>query len=348
MKSYALSVLDNLPTAIAVVSETGGITYGNREFSNTFGPGAEDWFKTATRSVGGERGWLQGVFLAQQTEEHVIDVEYNGRTYRVARVPSPATPLGAVLSFEDVTQQREAEQAKSDFTSMIVHDLRGPLSGIQGTLDYILGGDTAKFDPLHEELLREANRESERMMSLINELLDFSKIESGNFEVEKEPVQLAAVLKRSVLSLQSVASRDNVYLVSGHGSDLPIISGSVEKLTQAVINLISNSVKFTPKKGVISVVAQVVRDQEGPKAVIVTVTDSGVGIKSDERGRIFEKYKQSKTKSVRGGGGTGLGLYIVKQIIEAHGGEVNVASIENQGTSMVVRLPIRRAAPAAA
>jgi signal transduction histidine kinase len=348
MKNYALSILDNLPTAIAVVNETGAITYGNHEFTSTFGPGAEEWFKAATRTVGGERGWLQGFFLAQEGEQHEIDVDFNSRTYHVQRVPSPPTPLGVALEFEDVTRQREAEQAKSDFTSMIVHDLRGPLSGIQGSIDFILGGDTARFDPLHEELLREANRESERMMGLINELLDFSKIESGNFEVEKEAVQLAAVLKRSVLSLQSVASRDSVYLMSAHGLELPTINGSVEKLTQAIINLISNSVKFTPKKGVISVGAQVIRDEQGPKAVVLTVTDSGTGIKGEDRNKIFEKYKQSKSKSFRGGGGTGLGLYIVKQIVEAHGGEVNVASIEGQGTCMIVKIPVRRATPAAA
>lgn len=347
MKTYALSVLDNLPTSIAVITESGSITYGNHEFSNTFGPTAEEWFKAATRSVGGERGWLQGFFLTQQGELHEIDVDYSGRTYHVERVPSPPTPLGVALSFVDVTRQREAEQAKSDFTSMIVHDLRGPLSGIQGTLDFILGGDTAKFDPLHEELLREAKRESERMMGLINELLDFSKIESGNFEVEKDPVQIAGVLRRAVVSLQSVASRDNVFLLSAHGPELPTITGSIEKLTQAIINLLSNSVKFTPKKGVISVGAQVIRDEVGPKSVIITVTDSGVGIKPEDRGKLFEKYKQTKSKSFRGGGGTGLGLYIVKQIIEAHGGEVNVASIEGQGTCMVVRIPVRRAAAAA-
>src|SRR5687768_493121 len=344
MKNYALSVLDNLPTSIAVVMETGAVTYGNHQFTRTFGPGAEEWFKAATRSFGGERGWLQGFFLAQHNEDHEIDVDFNGRTYHVCRVPTPPTNLGVVLSFEDVTVQREAEQAKSDFTSMIVHDLRGPLSGIQGTLDFILGGDTAKFDPLHEELLREAKRESERMMSLINDLLDFSKIESGNFEVEKDPVQIANMLKRAVLSLQSVASRDNVFLVSAHGHELPTLTGSVEKLTQAIINLISNSVKFTPKKGVISVGAQVVRDDAGPKSVIITVTDSGIGIKAEDRNRLFEKYKQTKNKSLRGGGGTGLGLYIVKQIIEAHGGEVNVASIEGHGTSMVMKMPIRRVA----
>jgi signal transduction histidine kinase len=248
------------------------------------------------------------------------------------------------LSFEDVTRQREMEQAKSDFTSMVVHDLRGPLSGIQGTLEFVLGGEAAKMDQLSQDLLLEAQRESERMMNLINELLDFSKIESGNFSVETEAVRVAGVLKRAVRSLQSIASRDEIYLLTAHGRDLPQITGSVEKLTQAVINLISNSLKFTPKKGLISVGAQIVRSGDVPEAIVVTVTDSGMGLKADELRQIFEKYKQSGNKSLRGGGGTGLGLYIVKQIIEAHGGELSVASLEGVGTSMVMRLPITRAA----
>ena len=125
---------------------------------------------------------------------------------------------------------------------------------------------------------------------------------------------------------------------------MPQIVGSVEKLTQAVINLISNSLKFTPKKGVISVGAQIVRSGDAPEAIVVTVTDSGMGIKPEDIEKLFGKYKQTKTKSLRGGGGTGLGLYIVKQIVEAHGGEVSLASVEGVGTSMVLRLPVKRVA----
>lgn len=339
---FSLSLVDNLGAPIAVVTDTGAIIYSNKQFNETFGDAASAWFDSAARTVGGERGWLQGFFVTGD-ERHSMEVDFNGRIYHVERVPSDSTN-GVALIFDDVTQQREAEQAKSDFTSMIVHDLRGPLSGIQGTLDFITGGDTSRFDPIHVELMREAMRESERMMSLINELLDFSKIESGNFEVENEPVRIAGVLKRAVASLQSVAQRDEVQLMSAHGGELPTLPGSTEKLTQAVINLVSNSLKFTPKKGVISVGAQVNRDGEGPTEVVITITDSGVGMKPDDLAKIFEKYKQTKNKSLRGGGGTGLGLYIVKQIIEAHGGEVRVASVEGVGTSMVLRVPIRRAA----
>lgn len=342
--TFAVTLLDNLSSSIAIVGESGAIRYRNRAFETSFGNQAEEWLRQAARAVAGERGWLQAFFM-EEDDQRTIDVEIEGRIYRIdriMRIDDPADGPGVALSFEDVTQQREAEQAKSDFTAQIVHDLRGPLSGIQGTLEFVLGQEGSKLDSLYADLLQEAYRESERMMSLINEILDFSKIQAGNFIVEKEPVRVAGLLKRAVRSLQSVASRDEIFLLSAHGRDVPQIIGSVEKLTQAVINLISNSLKFTPKKGLISVGAQIVRNGDVPEAIVVTVTDTGMGIRAEEVDQIFEKYKQSKNKSLRGGGGTGLGLYIVKQVIEAHGGEVSVASIEGVGTSMVLRLPVKR------
>src|SRR5438477_555393 len=345
MTAFAVPLLDRLPTPIGVVTESGAMEYRNKMFEETFGSDSQSWLKDGARAVAGERGWLQSFFLAGE-DGHTIDVEIEGRVYRVDKIMSIdgyETPAVA-LSFEDVTRQREAEQAKSDFTSMIVHDLRGPLSGIQGTLEFVLSQEGTKLDSLYSDLLTEAQRESERMMNLINELLDFSKIESGNFVVEPEPLRVAGILKRAVRSLQSVAARDEIFLLQAHGRDIPQTIGSVEKLTQAIINLISNSLKFTPKKGVISVGAQIVRNGDVPESIVITVTDSGMGIKAEDVEQIWSKYKQTKNKSLRGGGGTGLGLYIVKQVVEAHGGEVSVASIEGTGTSMVLKLPVKRAA----
>jgi len=337
-------IAEKLKTPIAIVNEQGLVLWRNDAFESTFGSDARDWLKEASRVVAGESGWLQFFFINDEVRS--TDVEIEGRTYRVDRVMTVddfEVPAVALL-FEDVTRQREMEQAKSDFTAQIVHDLRGPLSGIQGTLEFVLSQEGARLDAMYSDLLTEAQRESERMMSLINEILDFSKIQSGNFSVEAEPVRVAGLLKRAVRSLQSVASRDEIFLLSAHGRDVPLMIGSVEKLTQAVINLISNSLKFTPRGGLISVGAQIVRSGEAPESIVITVTDSGSGINASELAQIWEKYKQSGTKSFRGGGGTGLGLYIVKQIVEAHGGEVSVASIEGVGTSMVLKLPVKRAA----
>lgn len=342
MNQYIIA--EHLATPVAIVDERGAVRWRNRSFEQAFSADAGSWLKEAARTLAGERGWLQGFFL-EGDEQRTLDVEIEGRVFRVDRIMAIADydAPAVALSFDDVTAQREMEQAKSDFTSMIVHDLRGPLSGIQGTLEFVLSQEGTRLDPLYSDLLTEAQRESERMMNLINELLDFSKIESGNFVVETEPIRVAGVLKRAVRSLQSIAARDEIFLLTAHGRDIPQIIGSVEKLTQAVINLISNSLKFTPKQGLISVGAQIIRTGDTPEAIVITVTDSGMGIKSGELAQIWEKYKQSGNKSLRGGGGTGLGLYIVKQIVEAHGGEISVASVEGIGTSMVLRLPVKRA-----
>lgn len=337
-------IAEKLSTPIAIVNEQGGIEWQNAAFEIAFGADAKDWLKEGARVVGGERGWLQDFFMEDTLEHRAVEVEIEGRTFHVEHIMSVEgyASKAAALVFEDVTNQRQMEQAKSDFTAQIVHDLRGPLSGIQGTLEFVLSQESNRLDTMHVDLLQEAQRESERMMGLINELLDFSKIQAGNLVIEKEPVRLAGVLKRAVRSLQQVASRDEVFLMSAHGRDVPQVLGSVEKLTQAIINLVSNSLKFTPKKGLISVGAQIVRNGEVPEAVVITVTDSGMGIKAGEIAQIWDKYKQSGNKSLRGGGGTGLGLYIVRQIVEAHGGDVTVASLEGIGTSMVIKLPVKK------
>ena len=343
MNESNYTIAQYLKMPIAIVNEAGDIHWRNGAFEAAFGDDAAHWLQQAARAVGGERGWLQDFFVAGD-EQSSYDVEREGRSYRIEKVRDVEEfgTRAAALLFEDVTVQREMEQAKSDFTAQIVHDLRGPLSGIQGTLEFILSQEGTKIDSLYTDLMQEAQRETERMMNLINELLDFSKIQSGSFTVEQEPVRVAGLLKRAVRSLQQVASRDEVFLLSAHGRDIPQIIGSMEKLTQAVINLISNSLKFTPKKGLISVGAQIVRHGDAPESIVITVTDSGMGIKADELQKIWEKYKQSANKSIRGGGGTGLGLYIVRQIIEAHGGEVTVASVEGVGTSMVLKLPLKK------
>jgi two-component system, OmpR family, phosphate regulon sensor histidine kinase PhoR len=343
--NHNYQIAEKLRTPIAIVTEQGAIKWKNPAFDATFGTDARDWLNEAARAVGGESGWLQAFFLPDVVDElRSIDVEIEGRVFRIDKIKEVGgyDAPAVALWIEDVTHQREMEQAKSDFTAQIVHDLRGPLSGIQGTLEFVLSQEGSKLDSMYADLLQEAQRESERMMGLINELLDFSKIESGNFVVEKEPVRIAGVLKRAVRSLQQVASRDEIFLMSAHGRDVPQVIGSVEKLTQAVINLVSNSLKFTPKKGLISVGAQIVRNGDVPESIVITVTDSGMGIKASDLAQIWEKYKQSGNKSLRGGGGTGLGLYIVKQIIEAHGGEISVASLEGIGTSMVLKLPVKR------
>lgn len=341
MSNLYATLLDRLSMPVAVVTAAGDIAYRNRAFDQTFGRDGDDWLRSAAVTLGGERGWLHG-FFAEEQEQHTVEIELNGRMFRIEKVmANPLEVPSAALVLEDVTLHAEAEQAKSDFTSMIVHDLRGPLSGIQAALEFVLS-ESARFGPMHEDLLKEASLESTRMMGLVSEILDFSKIQSGKFEVDYQMVMLPSILKRSVKSLQPIAGRDGVQLFSAHGSDLPAIEGSPEKLTQAIINLISNALKFTPSGGVVSVGCHALPEGTRPDHVVITVTDTGIGIAEDELGQIFDRYEQSASRSVRGESGTGLGLYIVQEIVEAHGGALEVASVPGIGTSMVVRLPVRQ------
>jgi two-component system phosphate regulon sensor histidine kinase PhoR len=338
--SLYAALLDRLPLPITVVTATGVIMYRNRTFDEAFGAEADSWLRNAALSLGGERGWLHG-FFADYQDNHSVEMEFGGRLYRIEKIMAePLDQSTVALQFDDITRQAEIEQSKSDFTSMIVHDLRGPLSGIQATLDFVLN-DRERFGPMHEDLLKEAYGESGRMMNLINEILDFSKIQSGRYTVDYEPVRLAGMLKRAVLSLQAIAVRNEVVLLSAHTSDLPTIEGSVEKLTQAVINLVSNALKFTPRGGVISVGCQAIPDQRHPQHVAIMVSDTGVGISDEDLGRLFQRYEQGGSRAVRGEAGTGLGLYIVKEIAEAHGGSLEVASVQGVGTSVVMCLPVQ-------
>ena len=339
-------IAKHLKTPIAIVNEHGGVEWSNDAFEATFGDDANDWLTQAARAVAGESGWLQGFFLDADAHRS-LDVDIEGRTYRVDKimqVDDYATPdRRALVRRRDAAARGGAGQVRLHRADR-PRPSRAALRNPGHARIRPLAGRRRSWIRCTLDLLTEAQRESERMMSLINEIMDFSKIQSGSFAVEQEPVRIAGLLKRAVRSLQSVASRDEVFLLSAHGRDVPQIIGSVEKLTQAVINLISNSLKFTPKKGLISVGAQIIRNGDVPEAIVITVTDSGMGIKATELQQIWDKYKQSGNKSLRGGGGTGLGLYIVKQVVEAHGGEVTVASIEGVGTSMVLKLPVTRAA----
>jgi len=331
------SILEGLHVAIAVVNRDGTIVYGNQAFDSILGEGAGEWLQRSSRGVAGEPGWLERLTSTDTSDEEEVEVEFEGRTFAISSIAPSATDPEISLVFRDVTREREMEQAKSDFTSMIVHDLRGPLSGIQGTLEFILSQDSSGLDPLYLDLLSESQHESERMMGLVDELLDFSKIESGNFTLDKQPVQLDTVLVRSVRSMLPAASRAGVHLFASRSRDLPLVQGDADKLTQVVINLISNSLKFTPKDGVITVAAQV---DDPRQNIVVTVADTGLGIRAEDQPALFQKYKQARGKSLRGGGGTGLGLYIVRQLVEAHGGAITVASMFGVGTAMVFTLPV--------
>ena len=242
--------------------------------------------------------------------------------------------------------EQELERTKADFTAMLVHDLRSPLAGIKGTLECIHDiGTNEALDQLHHELLDAALTSSEKMLNLINDLLDLSKLESGRIHLTKMKVELPAIIDLACRNLRIPMNNKKLHLEQKYTPNLPKINVDPDKIGQAMTNFVSNSIKFTPEGGTISISA----DQEDfldeldgntKKRLIVMVADTGAGIAKEELPTLFEKYKQTKAGQMSKYKGTGLGLAISKRIIEAHNGSVWVESELTKGTTVCFTIPV--------
>jgi signal transduction histidine kinase len=247
----------------------------------------------------------------------------------------------------------DANEAKSRFLANVSHELRTPLTSVVGfaklnrkRLDEVVFPVVPRDDPKVDRAVRQLGEnlgiivaEGERLTGLINDLLDLAKIEAGRFEFRFEPLAVGEVVR------QALASTAALFEVSGLTLDvvvedgLPEIAGDRDRLVQVVINLVSNAVKFTPEGGVRVTVSGV--DADGVRAVRVAVTDSGRGVSPEDVARIFEPFRQASDTVPDGPKGTGLGLPISRQIVEAHGGVLDVDSTPGQGSTFWFRIPAR-------
>ncbi len=242
--------------------------------------------------------------------------------------------------------EQELERTKADFTAMLVHDLRSPLAGIKGTLECIhdISPDEV-IDQLHHELLEAALTSSQKMLNLINDLLDLSKLESGRVHLTKMKVDLPSIIDLACKNLRIPMNNKKIHLKQKYTPNLPKINADPDKIEQVMTNFVSNSIKFTPEGGTISISA----DQEDfldeldgrtKKRLIVMVVDTGAGIAKKELPTLFDKYKQTNAGKMSKYKGTGLGLTISKRIIEAHNGSVWVESELNKGTTVCFTIPV--------
>lgn len=243
--------------------------------------------------------------------------------------------------------ESELERTKADFMAMLVHDLRSPLAGIKDVIEFIRELEQAKgqLTADHFTLLTASQESAERMLQLINNLLDISKFEAGKISLHKESVLLPPLIDRVMKQMEFQFRQKNVSMKFEAGPDVPNVNADAGKMGQVIANLLSNSLKFTGNGG--SVIVKVERAMEtdgsanGKRVVAaVTVKDTGMGIPPEELPSIFQRYKQaSSAKRVRQRG-TGLGLSICKLIVEAHGGKINAESEVGKFTSIRFTLPV--------
>jgi len=240
------------------------------------------------------------------------------------------------LLTEQNSRLRELDLMKDEFVSLVSHELRTPLTSIRGYLELLMeeGGNlTAE----QERFLRVVDRNSERLLHLVGDLLFLAQVDAGKLTIEHENVRLEEVVQDSVEALRPIAESRGIELVTSI-TPLPSLVGDPARLAQVLDNLVSNALKFTAEGGRVSVSLYA----EGDRAV-VEVEDNGVGIPTAEQSRLFERFFRSSRATDNAIPGTGLGLAITKAIAERHGGRISVESEEDVGTSVRVELPLAMA-----
>ncbi|HEU4603780.1 MAG TPA: PAS domain-containing sensor histidine kinase, partial [Steroidobacteraceae bacterium] len=253
------------------------------------------------------------------------------------------TPLvndeGDVISIiaqgRDITQQLEAERLKKEFTSTLSHELRTPLTSIIGSLQLINSGVLGDVEKDVTELTTIAERNGQRLLDLINDLLDIEKIESGKFTLSPEVVSLDTLLRDTLVLNKGFADRYNVRLALDGDVAQVKVEADPKRLIQVVTNLLSNAAKFSPAGGTVDVTLRV----EGPR-VRVAVNDRGPGIPESFRARIFSRFAQADSTATRQKGGTGLGLAICKRLIELMHGSIGFEDRPGGGTTFYFELPV--------
>jgi signal transduction histidine kinase len=265
------------------------------------------------------------------------DLVIKDRFYRLVVTPVKndfGRVLGGVVLFHDTTPGKELERLREDFVAMMVHELRAPLTVVRGTAEMFLADAKLASSADGRELLQTMKGSAESMLGLVNDLLDVSKIEAGKFQVDKEPNNICEVVKEATAAFATVAAGKNITLNLEITGDCPVFLFDRRRIAQVVNNLLSNAVKYTPSFGKITVTVSAVNDGT---AVKVEVTDTGEGMTPSQVKDLFSKFKQMGAKKE---GGTGLGLVIAKGIVEAHAGQLLVASQPGVGSTFSVILPV--------
>jgi signal transduction histidine kinase/DNA-binding response OmpR family regulator len=275
---------------------------------------------------------LQEGGLAVFSTNPALYTEETSNTLKIA-----AQELEPALKF--ILQSEAMEKLKEDFGAMIVHDLRSPLNTMMSSVSMMGEGLVGALNEEQKKWLARIQESGQKMMSLINDFLDLSKLEAGKIELVKEEVDLKQLIQNSLDTYAVLAQDKKISLANRVDSALPAVIADPRRLDQVLTNLLSNSVKFTGEKGTIEVGAS--RDGQETR---VWVKDSGVGIPSQEIGLVFEKYRQTTSGKTSKHKGTGLGLMICKMIVDAHGGKIWVESEINKGTTFFFSLPLPTAA----
>ncbi|MCL5291854.1 MAG: response regulator [Actinobacteria bacterium] len=280
----------------------------------------------------------EGLFKSEQrTEEEATVDEETEKYLKIVTTPvfdRQNTFLGHIKMLRDVTAEKRVERMKNEFISTVSHELRTPLTSIKGYVDLMLEGDAGDIGDIQRDFLKIVKQNSDRLVGLINDLLDLSRIESGRVQLRKDPVNLDEAIDDVLVTSRTLAEEKKQVITLVKPESLPIVIGDSDRITQVLMNLLSNAIKYTPEEGTIGITA--VADK---RFVKISVSDTGIGISPIDQVKLFEKFYRVDNSLTREVGGTGLGLSIVKTLVRMHGGDIWVESEAGKGSTFTFTLP---------
>ena len=274
--------------------------------------------------------------LAQQNRDLLaVLAELEEKRTELERVNEELSRTNAELN-EANERLRAVADMKEEFLALTTHDLRSPLTVISGVINFFTSGRLGELTAEQQHMVVMLERNARSLIELVNALLDVSKLESGTLTLDLTAVSLAEVINELREAMSPLAAEKEIALATDLSAELPPAHADRAQLRRILANLLSNALKFTPKGGRVTLAAA----RASNELLRVAVSDTGIGINADDIARLFDKYEQARNRATRGEKGTGLGLYITRQLIELHGGEIHVESEVGKGSTFSFTLPV--------
>lgn len=349
------AILASVGDGLAVADEEGKLIYVNAIGEEILGaPANEDTNQTWQEAYGAFDATTlqpypadqQPLYLATQGKVSIKVPIFirnqkhpNGVFIEVTATPifGDGKTLGGVAIFRDMSKERAIDQAKTEFVSLASHQLRTPLTSIRWYTEMILAGDAGATTPKQRKYLQEIYAGNQRMVELVNALLSVSRLELGTFAIQPELTDAVELTKNVIKEQKPQITAKKIRLTTSFSEDAPSLVTDPKLLRMVMQNLLSNAVKYTSERGEIAIT---IACDERKKNMVFTITDTGCGIPKSQQDKIFTKLFRADNARSIDAEGTGLGLYIVKSIIEQSGGKISFESEENKGTAFRITLPI--------